>query len=221
MGTWNNKKLNDIGTIHSGSTPLTSNSRYWNGDVVWVTPNDLSQLRISSLYTSAKKITRDGLNSCSATLLPAGSIIISSRAPIGYVAIPKVEFCTNQGCKSISLKESFDSEFTYYNICYNISKLKTLGEGTTFSEISKSDLVKVEMLFPEEKEEQIQIAEILSTIDRAIEQTELIIEKQTRIKTGLMQGLLTKGIDEYGNIRSEETHEFKDSTLGEFRWIGM
>lgn len=212
--SWTTKRFDQLGTLHSGSTPSTANRSYWDGDIVWVTPNDLSKLNTPYLHDSAKCITNQGLRGCSASLLPPGSIVISSRAPIGYVAIPKVEFCTNQGCKSIDLYDSFDSEYTYYNIHFSVDKLKHLGEGTTFAEISKKALARVELVFPEEKPEQAKIAEVLSTVDRAIEQTEALIVKQQRIKSGLMQDLLTRGIDEHGNLRSEETHQFKDSPLG-------
>ncbi len=211
---WVTKQFDEIGTIFSGSTPSTSIHAFWNGEIVWVTPYDLSRLNTPYLSDSAKRITMKGLGGCSAHLLPAGSIVMSSRAPIGYVAIPTVDFCTNQGCKSIQLKDNFTSEFTYYNILFNIAKVKNLGEGTTFAEISKTALSKVELDFPPSKPEQTKIAEILSTVDRAIEQTEALIAKQQRIKTGLMQDLLTRGIDEEGNLRSEQTHEFKDSSLG-------
>jgi type I restriction enzyme, S subunit len=211
---WETKRLDQIGDIYSGSTPSTTNQDYWDGDIVWITPNDLSSLNTPYLRTSNKKITKKGLESCSTQLLPAGSITISSRAPIGYVAIPTVEFCTNQGCKSIKLKSDYDSEFMYYNINFHIDKLKKLGEGTTFAEISKAAISSIQIPFPKVKEEQTQIAAILSIIDKAIEQTKAIIAKQQRTKTGLMQDLLSCGIDEHGNIRSEKTHAFKDSPLG-------
>jgi type I restriction enzyme, S subunit len=215
MKGWKIRRLDQIGEICSGSTPSTTNPTYWGGDIVWVTPYDLSKLNTPYLNTSGKKITDKGLKGCSAQLLPPGSIIISSRAPIGYIAIPTVECCTNQGCKSIKLKDEFDSEFVYYNIDFSVEKMKQLGEGTIFAEISKAALSNVEIAFPEEESEQSQIAAILSTIDKAIEQTEAIITKQQRIKTGLMQDLLTRGIDKNGNIRSEETHQFEDSPLGQ------
>jgi type I restriction enzyme S subunit len=211
---WAVKQLDEIGTIFSGSTPSTSIKAFWDGDVVWVTPNDLSKLNTPYLNDSAKRITQKGLAGCSAQLLPAWSIVMSSRAPIGYVAIPTVEFCTNQGCKSICLKDSFDTEFIYYNILFNIVKVKNLGEGTTFAEISKTALSAVTLAFPTSKPEQAKIAEVLSTVDRAIAQTEALIAKQQRIKAGLMHDLLTRGIDEHGTLRSEETHAFKDSPLG-------
>lgn len=211
---WKLRRLDEIGEICSGSTPSTNNLSYWDGDITWVTPNDLSKLNTPYLITSSKKITQQGLKSCSAQIVPIGSIILSSRAPIGYLAISLVDCCTNQGCKSFNLNPEYDSEFVYYNLKYNINKIKNLGEGTTFAEISKTALSKIQISFLENKQEQTQIATILSTIDRAIEQTEALIAKQQRIKTGLMQDLLTKGIDENGNIRSEETHDFKDSPLG-------
>ncbi|MEA4885056.1 MAG: restriction endonuclease subunit S [Clostridia bacterium] len=92
--------------------------------------------------------------------------------------------------------------------------MKRLGEGTTFAEISKAALSRVELSFPTAMAEQTRIAEILSTVDQAIEQTEALIAKQQSIKIGLIEDLLTRGIDEQGNLRSEETHRFKDSPLG-------
>jgi type I restriction enzyme S subunit len=211
---WEFKRFDEFGTLFSGSTPKTGISAYWDGSVTWVTPNDLSRLRSPYLFETAKTLTEKGLKSCSAQLLPSRSIVMSSRAPIGYVAIPETDFCTNQGCKSIKLKKGYDPEFAYYSILHNIDAIKNLGEGTTFAEISKTALASIALPFPRSKPEQTKIAEILSTVDRAIEQTEALIAKQQRIKTGLMQDLLTRGIDEHGNLRSEVTHEFKDSPLG-------
>ena len=179
-----------------------------------MTPTDLSRLNTPYLHDSAKHITERGLRNCSARLLPPGSIVLSSRAPIGYVAIPTVPFCTNQGCKSIALHNSYHSKFVYYAVTAAVPRLRRLGEGTTFAEISKSSLAKAEVVLPIDKAEQAKIADVLSTVDRAIEQTEALIAKQQRIETGLMQDVLTRGIDEHGNLRSEQTHEFKDSRLG-------
>jgi type I restriction enzyme S subunit len=212
--SWKTMRLDEIGMIFSGSTPSTSNRAFWDGEIVWITPYDLSRLNTPYLSDSSKRITEKGLNGCSARLLPAGSLVISSRAPIGYVALPTVPFCTNQGCKTIKLKSAYHPEFAYYNVLFNIGKVKSLGEGTTFAEISKRALSTVELLFPTCFLEQAKIAEILSTLGRAIEQTEALIAKHQRIDAGLTQDLLTRGIDEHGNLRSETTHAFKDSPLG-------
>ena len=211
---WTSRRFDQLGELCSGSTPSSSRTEFWDGATVWVTPTDLSRLNTPHLHDSAKHITERGLRNCSARLLPPGSIVLSSRAPIGYVAIPTVPFCTNQGCKSIALHDSYHSEFVYYAVTAAVPRLKGLGEGTTFAEISKSSLGKAEVVLPIDKAEQAKIAEVLSTADRAMEQTEALIAKQQRIKTGLMQDLLTRGIDEHGNLRSEQTHKFKDSPLG-------
>ena len=145
---WERKRFDEIGTIFSGSTPSTSIRAFWDGEIVWVTPNDLSKLNTPYLHDSAKRITEKGLNGCSAHLLPPHSLVLSSRAPIGYVALPTVQFCTNQGCKTIKLKSTFHPEFTYYNVLLNIHEIKNLGEGTTFAEISKTALSTVELSFP-------------------------------------------------------------------------
>ena len=211
---WTSRRFDQLGELCSGSTPSSSRTEFWDGATVWVTPTDLSRLNTPYLHDSAKHITERGLRNCSARLLPPDSIVLSSRAPIGYVAIPTVPFCTNQGCKSIALYNSYHSEFVYYAVTAAVPRLKRLGEGTTFAEISKSSLAKAEVVLPIDKAEQAKIAEVLSTVDRAIEQTEALIAKQQRIKTGLMQDLLTRGIDEHGDLRSEQTHKFKDSPLG-------
>ena len=211
---WTSRRFDQLGELCSGSTPSSSRTEFWDGATVWVTPTDLSRLNTPYLQDSAKHITERGLRNCSARLLPPSSIVLSSRAPIGYVAIPTVPFCTNQGCKSIALNNSYHSEFVYYAVTAAVPRLKRLGEGTTFAEISKSSLAKTEVVLPIDKAEQAKIAEVLSTVDRAIEETEALITKQQRIKTGLMKDLLTRGIDEHGNLRSEQTHKFKDSPLG-------
>jgi type I restriction enzyme S subunit len=211
---WKTRRLDEMGEIVSGSTPATGVPAFWNGDIVWVTPYDLSRLKSPYLADSAKKITPIGLAGSSTHLLPAKSLVMSSRAPIGYLALPIVDFCTNQGCKTFKLKSEIEPEFAYYNVAFNMHKIKNLGEGTTFAEISKTALSTIEMDFPKSFAEQSKIAEILSTVDQAIEQTEALIAKQQRIKTGLMQDLLTRGIDEHGQLRTEQTHAFKDSPLG-------
>jgi len=138
---------------------------------------------------------------------------MSSRAPIGYLAISN-NFCTNQGCKSFVFNDNNSTSFFYYQLLSNVAKLKQIGEGTTFAEVSKKQLESFEILHPKDIKEQQKIAKILTSVDESIEVTNKIIAKQKRVKTALMQDLLTRGIDENVNIRSEETHEFKDSVLG-------
>jgi type I restriction enzyme S subunit len=191
---WKDKRLDEIGEVISGATPNTSVNEYWDGRIEWITPNDLSKLKTRFITNSERKISTKGLNSCSAKLIPAGNLVMSSRAPIGYLAISTGEYCTNQGCKSIKLNKDQNAEFHYYNLLHNIQKVKNKGEGTTFLEISKSELQKLKFFSPPYKV-QSKIALILATIDAQIEKTEAIIAKYQAIKQGMLHDLFTRGID--------------------------
>jgi len=195
---WGGVELGEIGSIKSGSTPDTSKPEFWNGNIVWITPDDLSKLEGKYIYTSSRKITKKGLQNCSAKIIPKNSVVISSRAPIGYLAISKVDITTNQGCKSVVLNKLFEIEFIYYCLFQYIDKMIMLGSGTTFSEISKTELSKLKIAVPIAKSEQQRIASILSQIDEAIEKEQKYKEKLERIKRGLMEDLLT------GKVRVNE-----------------
>jgi type I restriction enzyme, S subunit len=160
------------------------------------------------------------LKNSSANLLPKGSIVISSRAPIGYVAIGGDDFTTNQGCKSIVPNEKFDSEFLYYNLNFYVERIKRLGEGTTFAEISKGDLEKIKLPHPDSFQVQQKIAKILSSVDSVIEKTEAAIAKYQAIKQGMLHDLFTRGIDtKTGKLRpkyKDAPEMYKKSALG---WI--
>lgn len=212
---WELKTINEIGDLHSGSTPSTRVAAYWNGEIIWITPNDLSNLNTRFINSSERTITYQGLKNSSAKLLPARSLVISSRAPIGYLALPTSEFCTNQGCKSLVFGEEQNPEFHYYNFSFRVRQIREKGEGTTFAEISKTALGQIAFPVPKDRHTQTKIAEVLTAVDLAITQTETLIAKHQRIKTGLMQDLLTRGIDENGNLRDPATHKFKDSPLGQ------
>ena len=163
---------------------------------------------------SYKKITAKGLNASSGTLLPPGCVVISSRAPIGYVALSAISFCTNQGCKVLKPNTEYSSEFCYYNILFNVGKLRALGEGTTFAEISKAAVSAVKLPFPICRHEQEKIACILLKTDEAISNTESYLAKQYRIKNGLIETLTNCGIDDEGRIRKAGSHSFKNTPVG-------
>ncbi len=142
-----------------------------------------------------------------------GSILISVRAPVGKTNIADRDYVIGRGLAGI-LATGIDQGYLSYYLSYIEPTLRAASQGSTFEAINSGELNNWPIQFPGDQSEQAKIAEILSTVDRAIEQTEALIAKQQRIKTGLMQDLLTRGIDEQGNFRSEETHEFKDSPLG-------
>lgn len=96
---WNMAKIKHIASIVNGSTPDSAKDAYWESDVVWITPTDLGKLNGNYVNDSARKITELGLNSCGTSIAPAGSVILTTRAPIGNLCITEVDACTNQGCK--------------------------------------------------------------------------------------------------------------------------
>jgi type I restriction enzyme, S subunit len=213
---WRLRSLDSLGKVLSGATPSTRVPEFWNGDIAWITPADLSQQRAPFISFTGRSISRKGLESCAATLAPKLNLVISSRAPIGYIAIPKMDFSTNQGCKSLVLGEQQDALFHYYNLHFHVRKLKEKGEGTTFSEISKTTLGGIEVPVPESKLIQSKIGEILLSLDLHIGKVEALIAKYWRLKMGLMHDLLTRGIDEHGQVRSLSTHQFTKYEIGNF-----
>lgn len=182
MSTWKTVKLSDIGTIVGGATPATSHDEYYNGDIPWLTPKDLAGYAGRYISRGERNISRAGLESCSAKILPKNSILFSSRAPIGYIAIAQNDLCTNQGFKSIIPNDKVDHLFLYYLLKYNKEKIESLGSGTTFKEVSAATMREVEVCLPEDVLLQKKIARILNSIDLKIENNNCInnnLEQQT------------------------------------------
>lgn len=170
MNKWKPHKLSEIGSVVGGATPSTTVDAYYNGDIPWLTPKDLSDFHERYIERGERNITKSGLNSCSAQLLPAGSVLFSSRAPIGYVAIAKNPIATNQGFKSIIPNpEKVDSLFLYYLLRYNKDNIEAMGSGTTFKEVSGATMKNIEVYLPEDLDEQRRIAGILGSLDDKIE----------------------------------------------------
>ena len=211
MEGWVTDTLVNIFEVISGATPATEIKEYWDGDIVWITPNDLSKISLNHIDKSERMISAKGLKSCSANLIPSNSLVMSSRAPIGYLAISTTDYATNQGCKSLIVRDStkHSADFHYFNLIFNMKKIKDLGTGTIFMEVSKKAISGVEIDFPSSLTEQQKIATILSTIDHCIAQTQQLIAKYKNIKQGLMLDLLSYGIDQKGNIRNPQTHMFE------------
>lgn len=141
-------KLGDVSQIINGTTPSTSVPDYWNGSVVWVTPADMGKMDSHEIWTSRKKISRKGLQSTRLRELPVGTVILSSRAPIGYVGIAKTPLCTNQGCKSFVPSDKIESEYLYFVLKFYVPDFEKLGSGSTYKEITKSKLAEFEIPLP-------------------------------------------------------------------------
>ncbi len=187
---WKILPLQKVGKIYSGGTPDTKEPSYWNGDILWCTPSDITKLKTRFITNTNQKITQLGLKNSSATLLPPGCILVCTRATIGNAAITLKETSTNQGFKNIKPIKDINVDWLFYCIASNKHRLVQLGGGSTFLEISKKDFEKFKIAIPPLPEQQ-KIAEIISTWDKAIEKQSQLIEKLELRKKGLMQQLLT------------------------------
>jgi len=175
MAEWTKYKISDIGTVVGGATPSTKKSEnYENGDISWITPKDLSKFCGRYIKQGERNITETGYRSCSTQLLPRNSVLFSSRAPIGYVAIAAKELCTNQGFKSVIPNENIDPLFLYYLLKYNKHNIESMGSGTTFKEVSANTMRNIIVFVPSDKRVQEKIASILGALDDKIEENERI-----------------------------------------------
>jgi len=213
---WKEYQISDIADVIGGGTPKTSITEYWNGNIPWLAPKDLTGY--TSIYIShgSRFITDLGLKKSSAKLLPKGTVLLTSRAPIGYVTIAKNEICTNQGFKSlIPKKELCISKFLYYWIKDNIDTLKQLGTGTTFAEISGTTLKSVKIKLPP-LQTQKKIAHILSTLDDKIE----LNRKMNKTLEAMAQALFKSWFVDFDPVhakakaKSEQELEIIASQLG-------
>ena len=178
-------KIKEIAEVKNGSTPSTKNEEYYDGDIVWITPKDLSNQNSRYTYKGERSITKAGFNSCSATMVPKGTVLLSSRAPIGLLSIAGVELCTNQGFKNIiPIKGKVDSEFLFYYLKIKIPDIEKLGSGTTFKEVSKLSLEGLTVSIPNDISTQQKIAAVLSALDAKIELNQCInAELESMAKT--------------------------------------
>ncbi|NBW29959.1 MAG: restriction endonuclease subunit S [Flavobacteriales bacterium] len=163
-------KLSDLVEVKNGSTPSTTRSDFYDGNIVWITPKDLSNNKSKYVYNSERRITKAGFDSCSTSLLPIGSVLLSSRAPIGLLAICAIETCTNQGFKNLVIKKNkINNEYLYYWLKTKVKYIDSLGTGTTFKEVSKGVIENLEIELPENINDQQKIASVLSSLDSKIE----------------------------------------------------
>ena len=218
-------KVQALGTalagVVNGATPSTEDNQYWDGNVVWVTPVDISQN--SKLTHSQRSISHQGLESCSARIVPAGTIVITSRAPVGNVAIAQVPLATNQGCKSLLInKDITNSGFLYYVINSFSVIFQNIANGSTFQEITTSKLKSVAIVVPPLPEQHA----IVTYLDRETARLDDLIEKKRRLlallkerRTAVITHAVTKGLpaDEARAAGLPVDPPMKDSGV---EWLG-
>lgn len=197
--TWKKIQLKDVADIVGGGTPSTKNPSYWNGEVAWLTPKDLSGYMERCISRGERNISREGLDNSSAILLPKGTVLLTSRAPIGYVAIANNPLSTNQGFKSLILKKGQNPLFYYYLLKANVEYIQNMGSGSTFKEVSGGVVKELTFLIPE-YEEQKRIAEILGSLDDKIE----LLQKQNKTLEDMAKALFKSWFVDFDVVRAKQ-----------------
>jgi len=219
---WVLTTIGEIGIVVSGGTPSTRQPNFWGGDIAWITPADLSNYKNKYIQRGQRNITKIGLENSSAKLLPKGSVLFSSRAPIGYTVIAKNEITTNQGFKNLILTNSGYSDYIYYYLQSSKQLAESFASGTTFLELSATKFSQIPFPVPPLAEQYRiveKIEELLSELDKAQEsllnaQKQIEIYKQVVLKDAF-EGKYTK---EYiSSAENVETSPQKQSSNNYFR----
>lgn len=215
---WEQKEIAQIGTIVGGGTPSRDVPSFWRGSIPWVTPGEVSGEGAKLLHDTNDHISASGLAGSGANLLPAGALLVTTRATLGARVINAVPMATNQGFKSVVFKKPEEASY-YFHLFEKVKpELVRRASGTTFLEISGAEFACIKVPSPLTSEK-LKISQILDTLDTAIHETEAIIAKLKAVKQGLLHDLLTRGIAANGELRppqAEAPHLYKESPLG---WI--
>ena len=170
-------RIEEICEVVSGGTPSTKVANYWDGDILWLTPKDLSSSVTKWICSSSSRITKEGLDNSAARMLPINTVLLSSRAPIGYLALAGKPLCTNQGFKSMICNTNYIlPEYLYYYLQTIVEELNNISTGSTFKELSGS-LLKNYVVNIHDIATQQHIVDILGSIDNSIENCREKIKK--------------------------------------------
>jgi type I restriction enzyme S subunit len=195
---WEAIPLKRTFVILNGSTPKSGEPAYWDGEIPWATPDDLGDLKGNTLETTRRMITQEGYESCGTSLAPAGSLVLSTRAPIGHLAVAGISLCTNQGCRCLVFRNTDDHRFYYYQLLAAKGELESWGQGSTFRELSRDKLCVVRLLRPPSPEQRA----VAAFLDRETARIDALIEKKRRQiellqekRSALISHAVTKGLD--------------------------
>lgn len=195
---WDVRRLRAAASILSGATPSTGREGYWNGDILWITPDDLGSLQGRRVTDSARKITAEGYASCGTSLAARNSIVMSTRAPIGHLGILAQSGCTNQGCKALVPNADVSPEYLYEVLKSARPALQSLGQGTTFAELSRAKLGSFRLSIPPLAEQTAIVCFLdhaASRIERYIRAKEKLIALMEEQKQVMVHDAVTGRID--------------------------
>lgn len=204
---WEELRLRDLAKLVGGGTPDSSEPRFWDGDIPWLTPTEMTSIKGRFATTSERKITQAALESCACQLLPVGSLVLSTRGTIGNVVIAGVPLTCNQSCEALLPYEGIASDYLYYLLSYARPVLQRFGAGTTFPSVTRRDIRDIRFAVVRGSE-QSAICTNLASVDDALTAAEGKLAAARRLKTALMQQLFTRGIP------ARETR-FKQTAIGE------
>lgn len=203
---WGLNRVKHIFCVFNGATPKSNEPKFWGGDVCWVTPEDLGDLEGTVINSTSRRITQEGYQSCGTTLVPAGNLVLSTRAPIGHIAQTGVPLCTNQGCRILAFKRDVNHKYFFYEILCAKPYLQSWGEGSTFMELSKNKLEMIFLAYPP-KPEQEKIASFLddqtNKIDELISKKERQINLMKEKRAAVITRVVLTGLDP--NVPTKES----------------
>ncbi len=195
---WEVRRLRSVADVINGATPSTNVPNYWDGHILWVTPDDLGRLRSRYVTDSARQITEEGYRSCGTSMAPANSLAVSTRAPIGHLGILQSEGCVNQGCRLLIPGASIQVEYLHYTLSTGRSDLASLGRGSTFTELSRTQLSAFRFPLPPLPEQRA-IVRYLDYVDRRIRRYVAAKRKLMALleeeKQAIVNQAVTRGLD--------------------------
>ncbi|WP_051540862.1 restriction endonuclease subunit S [Ahrensia sp. 13_GOM-1096m] len=201
---WEAVPIKRIAKIENGATPKSGETAFWDGLIPWVTPADLGKSPSPYLARGKRNISEKGFASCGASLVPKGSVILSSRAPIGALGVSQCSLSTNQGCKSLIPLANLSTKYLYYFLSTNSEALNMLGRGSTFLELSSSDLGAFKIGLPQLSEQ----TKIAAFLDHETAKIDGLIAKQQRLialleekRQAVISHAVTQGLDKSAPLR--------------------
>ena len=191
--------------VRNGATPVSENPAFWDGDISWVGPVDLGQLTVRHIEHGKRSITHAGYTSCGTQLVPPGTILLSTRAPIGHVAIASREICFNQGCRGLVPRNAICSDFAYWALLARIPQLEAAGQGTTFLELSRDKLKAARIPLPDLPTQKA----IADFLDRETARIDQLIEKKQRMVEVLEEKRIAAITDLFCGVRAAGCKSFR------------
>ena len=190
---WEEGKLGDVLTVKGGTTPSTKEPSFWNGEIAWTSPRDVTTMDGLYLFETEKKITQKGLEQISSGLLPSGTLLMSSRAPVGVLAFAEMPLAINQGYIAILDDKGYSKEFIYLWLKTNMDLVHSYSNGSTFMEISKSAFKSLDIVIPP-KEEVGRFADSIKPYFNKIRMNEIQIQTLIQTRDGLLPKLMSNEI---------------------------